>query len=176
MASFLTYTIDPDDRIEAIGGEWDEFARENGAPHLTRESVLGTVLWAHIRGADARHLHTALVEGARRRRRVVVPFRCDAPDRRRYMELMGEGDGGWVHFTSRLVHEELRPPIRIVAGDGRGAVEICTQCRRIRTSSGWREIERAIQHLDLYRTEEAPRMVESVCTTCREVVRLRVGT
>jgi len=36
----LTYRLDADDRIVDIRGPWDEFARANGAPELTRDKVL----------------------------------------------------------------------------------------------------------------------------------------
>lgn len=48
----LFYEIDAFDTIVRIDGLWDRFASENGAPHLSAESILGTLLWDHIAGAE----------------------------------------------------------------------------------------------------------------------------
>ena len=92
------------------------------------------------------------------------------------MELLAQSDRGWVHFTSRLVHEETRPTVDLIAGRGTGRrVDICSQCRRIRTPSGWREVEEAVPWLHLYQSQELPALDEVVCGACVETVAAAVS-
>ena len=176
-ATSVTYSIDETDRIREVGGRWDAFATDNDGRRAVAHHVLGTLLWDHITGSDARRLHRAFIEAVRGRGAIVVPFRCDAPDRRRYMELAARSEDGWVHFTSRLVHEELRPTVEILAGIGsaRPLLEICSQCRRVFTPGGWREIEDAVQYMDLYGSETLPALRETACFNCEDAVQSLAG-
>src|SRR5689334_22653245 len=84
----VLYDLDREDRLAAVSGAWDHFARENGAPELCGSRVLGRSLWDFVCGADVRHWNEVLLHGVRGHGRpVAVPFRCDAPDRERRMEM-----------------------------------------------------------------------------------------
>ena len=89
------YALDGSDVIVSLGEAWLRFARENGAPELCRESVVGRSLWEYVTGDTTRQLYQAIFRRVRDRgETLVLPFRCDSPERFRFMELaIGCGEG-----------------------------------------------------------------------------------
>jgi hypothetical protein len=82
------YRVDADDIICYVDPHMVSFAKENGAPHLTLNALVGQPLFGFIAGLETRHLSEVLMERVREYQRVVeVPFRCDAPAYRRFMRL-----------------------------------------------------------------------------------------
>jgi hypothetical protein len=74
--------------------------------------MLGQSLWRFISGVDVRQLYTVLLSRVRQTQGTVVfPFRCDAPDLRRFMEMSMTGiPNSEVVFATRLVQAKARAP------------------------------------------------------------------
>ncbi len=139
------YVLDANDRIRFVSDEWLDFARQNGAERLDRERVIEHSIWDFIVDARTRELYEKLFERARSYGQVLcVPFRCDSPDRRRFMELdlIGLEDGG-VLIESRLLCEERREPVSFESLTRNGSpARMCSWCKRICSDDGsWVEIE-----------------------------------
>jgi hypothetical protein len=171
----LSYTVDADDRITAIDGAWDEFAAANGAPGLTRESVIGTRLFDHVMGLEPREIASLLLLRARSGHAVSVGFRCDAPDRRRFLRLdLVLVAGECVQCTSTLVREEERPAQPLLdprvprSGD---MLAICSWCRRARAGEQWLEIEEAVEKLGLLNEHQLPAITHTICPRCGQELR-----
>ena len=105
-----SYFIDADDVLVSVDEEWLAFAKENAAPELTRGRVIGRPLWDFVEGERTRELYRELYERVRSRlTRLSVPFRCDAPDRYRFMRLELEpAAAGAIGCTGVLVREQTR--------------------------------------------------------------------
>jgi hypothetical protein len=89
------YAVDGNDVIVSLGDDWLRFARENAAAELSRESVIGHNLWEYVAGNATRELYEVIFRRVRdQRRTLVLPFRCDSPDRFRFMQLAIESGEG----------------------------------------------------------------------------------
>jgi len=177
--SSLSYEVGSDDRIVAVEGAWDQFALENGAAGLTRDRVLGRPLFHFVSGDAARELVALLLHRAREGAVISVPFRCDAPSRRRFLRLVVRSRAdGHVRFDSRVEREEDRPsqPLLDTTLDRVGRfVVVCSWCRKVRSNAGWVEVEAAAESLDLFGGALLPRLSHGICETCERTVKISAG-
>lgn len=169
------YRVDPRARIVWTSANWDRFARENGAPELAGAAVRGASLWDFVSGPQTRHLYEALfarveeTQGSLR-----LPFRCDSPNVRRFMELrIAYLSGGELELQARLLREEARPAVRLVdpAASRRGeALVVCSFCKSVRTPGAWVEVEEAVARLGVFDADTVPPLRYGVCPACVRAV------
>ncbi|MBI2400228.1 MAG: hypothetical protein HYV23_04115 [Deltaproteobacteria bacterium] len=170
------HTVDADGYITAVNDEWVEFARENGAPELAREALVGRAIWVFIEGMETRHISRLLLDKARRcGKGLTIPYRCDSPDLKRFMEMeIVPLENGTVEFRSRLLKVEKREPVRLLdpqAGRGNEFLTICSWCRRARIASVWLELDEVVKKLDLFSSASLPQLTHGVFEDCSQVVR-----
>jgi hypothetical protein len=173
MNERFEYTINRDDVITHVNDDWKAFAEENSGEGLG-DRVVGTWLWQHLAGVEVKHLFKALVERVREEGSTVkVPFRCDAPELRRFMvlELTSLPDGG-IQFSSWIEREEDREPMSLLVPDREAdpdlMVKMCAWCKRIHAAPDrWRELEDALGELGLFHLERLPRITHGVCKECQ---------
>ncbi len=173
------YRIAADNRLVWVGDAWLGFARDNGAPELTREGVVGRSLFSFISGAETEYLYYLLLDEVRTRRQAVtVPFRCDGPALRRFMRLTIsplEDDG--VRFESTLVRQQPRRTLAFLDAETRrtaAALTICGWCKRVEIGQRWLDLERAVAMLDLFRSPALPQQNQGVCADCGRRLRRTV--
>lgn len=173
MEPFATrYVVDRRDVLVDVDDAWLEFARENAAPDLTREAVIGRRLWDYVLGAETVHLYRLLFERVRTQDvPVIVPFRCDSPELRRFMRLViSPAAGGELQLDAVLVRSEPAPKLALLdpnAARDRRTVVMCSTCKRILVPGGdWVEPEDAVVRMRLVQ-EPAPRLEYAVCGGCR---------
>ena len=170
------YSIDSRDRIRRVGADWNLFAETNRAHQLAHPgAVLGRRLWDFFAGASVRQLNQLLGEQVRREQRgVVVPIRCDSPDRRRFMELRIEpAPEGGLDFCARVVREEPRPAVALLDLRYRRSDEllrICSWCKRVLLDDELVEVEEAVRRLGLFGRRELPDLTHTICGPCDEVL------
>jgi hypothetical protein len=102
---------------------------------------------------------------------VELPFRCDAPDARRDMDIRiaPVSSGRLVLFRSRLRSEERReyqPLLDPDATRGPEAVEMCGWCDRFEVDGEWIEVEEAAERLRLFERNEPPAISHGICPDC----------
>lgn len=172
MGEATRYEIGPDDRIVSVDERFDAFARENGASELARTAV-GTRLWEHLSGAGVVALYRQFLGRVRDDARTIhVPFRCDAPDLRRFMSLaIGPGDEtGAVRFTARLLRSETREPVPLwdadASRDEGNPVPACAWCKRVRVEEAWIDAEDAVARLGLFERALVPDVTHGICEDC----------
>jgi hypothetical protein len=174
--SMFEYELDATDRIRDVSDRWLDFARENDAAHLTREAVVGHSVWDFIADDRTRHLYAQLFERARDYGQVLcVPFRCDSPDFRRFMELdiVSRADGGLV-IESRLLCEEPREPVWVRRSAG-PVIQMCGWCKKVRTDDDtWVEIEEAANPETLA-TRPGLDISHVTCPACYSQARAQLG-
>ena len=168
----ISYHIDGQDKVNYISDEWSGFAAGNKATHLTPSSVLGKPLLSLFADESTRHLYALMIDRSRSDGIAFsFPFRCDAPDVRRFMqmEIFPLADGA-VGFRSCLVREERRDDVALLEADvdrSGELVKICSWCKKIEISaSKWVEAEVAMQRLNLFEARKLPALTHGMCPTC----------
>jgi len=171
------YAIDAQDVIVWLGEAWLEFARENCAPELRRESVLGKSLWEYVAGESTRELYEVLFRQVRDEgKTIVLPFRCDSPDRFRFMQLaMAPGEGSRLRLSGRLLRQQTRPHLKLLdrlVTRSSEPLPVCSVCLRVEIlGTSWVEADEAVERLDLFSSSELPPLDYRVCADCAETAR-----
>jgi hypothetical protein len=172
----LAYELDEGDLITRLGGDWDGFALRNDAPELVRALVEGQSLWAFVHDAETRMLLRAILARVRRGGgELRLPFRCDGPAMRRFMELrVNRTMHNALRMESVLQHEEERAPVRLLDATrlSRGEpLRICGWCKRMPLESGvWVEVEIAVQRLRLFDASVLPPLSHGICPDCAAAI------
>jgi hypothetical protein len=172
----ITYQIDKENRLIFLSDEWYPFAQQNKAAHLTREMVLNKSMFVFVTDRQCQHLYQILIENAKQSKRILkFHFRCDSPDRRRFMrmEIFACADES-LFFKSCLLREELREPVLLLDADANRSDEfliICSWCKKVMIDAQeWAEVEAAIEKLELFNTEKLPGLSHGICPKCYEEI------
>jgi hypothetical protein len=170
------WILDRDDRIIRVNDNWLAFAQENLSPHLMAALVLDQFIWQFITGPETVYLYEQIFRRVRAGvSPVALPFRCDSPDCRRYMEMsLALLPGEAIEFTAHILREERRAPVALLdvsrARSGE-LLSICSWCKAVYIPGrGWGEIEAAIEALDLFGGRPMPQLTHAVCNTCYETI------
>lgn len=170
----LRYRLDADDRIADVDEAWLRFARENGAPQLTRGGVVGRPLRRFVEGAGLWHLWELLFSVVRESGEpITLPFRCDSPTLRRFMQMTvaPAGEGG-LELSVRLEREE---PGAAASPSG-SWVRVCSWCKRVLLPDGrWEDPGAAVTELDLVGSQQGRPLTGGVCPPCRQGFEERVA-
>ena len=110
------YRIDAQDRILFANDNWFAFARENGVTVLDPARVIGRVLGDFLCHSETKHLFETLLAKVRATgASVALTYRCDSPDRRRFMEFQIQAHPRReVEFRSRILRQEMRDRVRLL--------------------------------------------------------------
>lgn len=139
----VAYTVDEQNRITWVCRHWWPFARDNGAPELHPDHILGKQLLGYISDPTTRQLYTLLMDRVRNfERPVELNSRCDGPGKRRFMTIrLSALPAGVVGFESRTVREEPRaivPLLDRLAQRSQDQVRMCSWCKRVQVGQEWR--------------------------------------
>ncbi len=173
--------VNAEDCIVQVNQEWRDFALENHAAELGTEAVLGASLWNFISDLPTKAIYRTLLTKVRQTKQpVAVPFRCDAPDRRRFMQMtISQLSKDVVEFSSRIFHEERRESVRLMRHDtprSQQAIVSCSWCKKIKlTPENWVEVEVAVAQLNLFDEAKLPEITHSICHPCREQMENAAG-
>jgi hypothetical protein len=148
----LVFETDRNGIIRAIGeNSWNSFAAQNGAPELSAEAVIGRNLFAFIQGEQVQDQIRRILERISHDPNWswVLPFRCDAPDRRRNIcqslrpVFKGNDCTGFL-FHSFYQYSWQRPPIGLCdfkrlqrlskENNDLPSVMMCSWCQRVQSS------------------------------------------
>jgi hypothetical protein len=169
--SFL-WVIDNADKLIRVNDAWLSFARENAAPGLTAQAVLDQPLWRFIADPETTYLYKQIFAKIRSGKSPVrIPFRCDSPECRRFMEMkLSLLAGDSIEFLSKILKLEFRDPVALldpVAERSEESLKICSWCKKIfLPQAGWVEIEEAIRVLDLFAGPQFPQLTHGICHAC----------
>ena len=174
------YQIDGNDCITFVDSTWVSFAEQNKAPELTK-SVIGRSIWDFFAGQEVRQFYQLIFCTARsRNRELIIPFRCDSPTRRRFMELsVTPHQDGALSLTGLLVREESRPHVALLDStnsDPNAFQLICSWCKRLHLEdNSWVEVEHAISELDLFGLPQVPSLTHGICPDCVSEIRQEIA-
>jgi len=172
-----SYVIDQNDIIIQIGDSFVGFARKNGwHSDIEPEQVIGRSVFEFIAGTETQHLYRILFEAARRGKSIgPIPFRCDSPDKRRFLELRLEPmSGGYIEVRTKLLRVEEREPVFALEqgkGDSDRLLRMCSMCKKVALADGrWLEIEEALRTMRLFEGEALPQITHGLCEVCFDEV------
>ena len=175
LGNCVTYHIDKENRLTLVNDKWDVFATDNNAADLTRSSVINKSLFAYISDESTRHLYKMLTARIRKEHKTLsFEFRCDAPDRRRFMKMMiFPLKNSEIGFRSCILKEEPREYVTLLdAGGARSddLLKICSWCKKIELDhSIWVEVEEAVESLELFNIVKLPYLTHGMCPSCHDV-------
>ena len=108
------YRVDAADVLVWVDELWLAFAKENGAPGLTRGSVVGQSLWDFVSGNELCSLYAEIHSRVRSSGLpAVLPFRCDSPSLQRHMRMtITREDEGQLGYECLLVRAVPRAILR----------------------------------------------------------------
>lgn len=166
----VSYRLDDRDDIVFVSDSWGPFATANGAPGLAA-GVLGHSLWDFVGEITTRQLYRDLIARVRTGRTAAFDYRCDAPERRRFMHMtMRPCDRHGVEFESVTLRTEGRRPVAIAARSADPAqrlLRICSWCKRVDVGRAWDDIETAVSRLGLFAAGAPPALTHAICAPCQ---------
>jgi len=174
------YEIDEDDRITFVSDAWAAFAKRYGAGQFANRDVIGESLWTFITNPDTCALYQYAVYYVPSREETIrLPFRCDTPGVRRWMQLVVEPrPNSAVRFTSRLISQERRQSQRLLDPNARrndDKLTMCGICFRFRLpDNSWREVEEAVGAYHLETADQFPALTHALCGTCYDLVKSKL--
>ena len=172
----FVYRIDTADIIVSVSDNWHSFAYNNAWDgDLQPESVVGSRLWDFIQDIETRHLYKTILDRVRAGKSCrPIPFRCDSPAVRRFLELQFKAlPDGQIEITSRIIRTEARNSVRLLDTDTPRSADIlviCSMCKKIRVSPDqWAEIEEGLIQLRLFENDLMPSLSHGLCPVCFQV-------
>jgi hypothetical protein len=170
-ARTFTHRVDARGRISHVNDDWLDFAVENGWT-VSAADLVGRPLMDFIGNPELCYLYGLLMTRLRAGRGPLsFQYRCDAPDCRRFMQMVMrfDADTREIEFSSQILRIERRPPqplLHVAAADG-PTLDICSCCKRVGVHGRWIEIEQAVIQQRLLDCENPPRTQHCVCPDCR---------
>jgi hypothetical protein len=172
----LRYELNARDEISSVNEEWLRFALANDGEPLGSAEVVGRSLWDFIGDLGTQHIYRILhrrirADGAP----VRLCLRCDAPDRRRLLELeISPGPERNLFYRVRTVGEQERQPVSLLEPQrprSEHFVTICAWCERVAVPAhGWMEIEAAIAMLPPLAEARPPQLTHGICEACTDAL------
>lgn len=173
----LSYIIDAERLIIDVSGDWDGFARQNDGFGLSVSEVLNTPLLSYIHDLETKYLYDKILQRAcESHRALTLPFRCDSPDLRRFMQMHIRPLGNrMIMFKTSLIREEPRASIAVEVRDSGSFVRMCSYCLRVRRDEDWVELEDAIKDAHLFEMSKLPMITHGICPSCKNTVFAAMG-
>jgi hypothetical protein len=170
--SDLLYRLNARDEISSVNEEWQSFARTNDGGDLLAGPILGRVLWDFIGDLGTVQVYRQI---HRRVRADGVPvrlrIRCDAPARRRLLEIeISAASQSALVYRVRTLGEQSRDPVSLLEPQqarGEAFVKVCSWCNKMAAPPrGWLEVEAAIAALSLFADGRVPQLTHGICEQC----------
>jgi hypothetical protein len=164
--------IDAEDRIIYVNRAWASFGAENGL-RISVEGVIGRTLNDFLSSSEVQILYAEIHRTVRQTRKSVrFKFRCDSPDRLRFMEmkLLPLRKKGIAYHT-RILRSALRIPIRWLEETSDSAAEMvrmCSWCKKVldRAAGNWIELEEAVRLHGWLQRPRPPAITHGICPMC----------
>ncbi len=171
----VVYRLSADDCLIAFNADWDVFAEQNSSLTILGKQIANRSIWDFISDAETKHLHKSILKKVRlSNTELTVPFRCDAPGMRRYMEMkvipLGNGE---IEYQCKTIRVESAPQLACATelADASPLLRMCSWCNKIEvTTNTWLEIDVAVGMLDLFSQAQLPWLTHTMCNSCLETL------
>lgn len=176
MKEAFVYRIDKEDIIISVSDNWNSFAGDNDwGGECSPENVVGHPLWDFIQNVETKHLYRELFKKVRAGKHAgPIPFRCDSPRERRFLELfISPLPGGQIEITSTIVRSEFHDKIELLdrkAPRSSELIRICSMCKKIAIAQNeWVELEEGMTRLRVFEADKMPGLTHGLCLACYHV-------
>lgn len=171
----VVYCTDNKGLITAVNEGWQVFAARNRGEAVAGDRVLGFDVWGCVVDPSLRAIYELLFKRAQAGAQVSFTYRCDAPDRRRWLNMtISRLEANRIQFESKLLREESRPLVALLEpGHQRSEcfIRVCSWCQLVATESdGWVPVEKAVILLGLMEEDELPQLSHGICPDCAQVM------
>jgi hypothetical protein len=166
------YYLDEADVVVCVDHWWLAFAKENNAAGLNESSVIGKVVWEFISDEPTRTLYKEIHDHVRSSGNpITVPFRCDSPTLKRYMQLsICKHVDGQLLYESALIRALPQRRLAVLGSTQKRSnafLTMCSFCKRsLIEPSGWLEMENISLKLRMYDKQTVPELRYTVCPEC----------
>ncbi|MFO7604503.1 MAG: PAS domain-containing protein [Gammaproteobacteria bacterium] len=170
--SCITYHLDPQGNIVYVDEAWDAMAEQQQGSFPSTAVILGRNIFDFISDESCRHIYQSLIDQVQQKAQSLsFPFRCDAPETRRFMEMeIFPVAGGITGFKSCIINEEPRLPVALLEPDAEKSdalLVICSWCMKVKVDAEhWLEMEQAIEHLAIFDVHPLPQLSHGICPGC----------
>lgn len=168
----ITYSLDENNFVIDVGGEWDAFARANQGENLTREHVIGKSLFDFINGLEIKTIYASLFDRVRSQKKVLsFTFRCDGPFNCRLMSLTirPRPDQAVCVQTDVLEDTEREEIPLYVVGTPRTSetIAVCCICGNVKSMGDvWVPIEEESVRRNFPGQAALPQLSHGFCPNC----------
>jgi hypothetical protein len=172
----LVYHLNARDEISSANEEWRSFALANDGEPVLLPHIRGRQLWDFIDDLETEHIYRLLHHRVRDSGVPVrLSFRCDAPQRRRLLELeIAPKIERGLTYRVRTLMEEERTPVAVLDPNSprsESFVTICGWCKRIAAPPrGWLEVEEALAALSFFDNPRPPQLTHGICDECELIL------
>ena len=176
-----SYELDAAFRILAVDARWSQFAAANDAPELVSPSgQLGRSVLECIADSTTALLYERLLQRVQDTGSpITLPFRCDSPTRRRFLNLNIERrDDGGLRLETTVTKIEVRPPMELLGrrrDSGEVPLRVCGWCKSVDVGGRWCEVEEAVRSLRLFERDLLPPVSHGMCPSCHERLMRKFG-
>lgn len=171
----VSYVIDVHDALVALNDEWSTFARQNAAPELIPEAIIGRSIWSFVSGPETQTILRSLLDGVRSGLTAQFPFRCDSPTMvRRMLMRMRPMTGRQVEFVSTVTAQfpvSYKGLWDSTVPRTDQTLVACSWCKRVLIERTWRDAATAIATLMLFDRSPLPRISHGLCHDCERMLR-----
>jgi hypothetical protein len=169
--SRISYRIDSDDNIVFVNDAWSRTAAENGASELSDEKVLDKNLWDFISDSTTEHLYREIVDWVRLGNKIKFVIRCDAPATKVLLqmkiELKKNAEVGFDCYPISITERKPQKMLYRSTARSEKVLLLCSWCSRVEIGKDdWREVEDALEALQLFRDETMPLLSHGMCKEC----------
>jgi hypothetical protein len=166
--------VDKKNKIIALGGEWDNAAKEGGASEsLTKERVIGQNIESYFSGDVTQMYYDAIFKLCRLKNETIErEYRCDSPTHKRYMVMrlipLGDGSIEMQHetleetpFEHEIVIQDKTPQVQ---NGFTSYTKRCSVCNQLQYPNGkkWVSPEELCKEESLH-----IKVIYTVCSLCK---------
>jgi hypothetical protein len=165
------YRTDADGHLVFVDAGWRAFALANdAAEYAAPQGLYGRALLSFISEPTTRYIYSVLMQRVVNHHTIVLlPFRCDAPDERRWFELRMTPHEGGIEFATRVLSTQPRTALIPAAAVGQrdAMLRMCSWCKDVELAPGhWGSLEEAVTRFGLFRDTDPPSVTHGICQSC----------
>ena len=167
----VIYRINSRDEIVFVNDKWNQFASANNSVNLMKHEVIRKPIWSFITDYSTRELYQQMVETVRKGKTIQFKYRCDSPDRRRFMEMaITFHKDNNVQFESKTIFTEERHFQKLLdvgANRSDNFLVMCSFCKKVNIKEDdWLNVEDAMQAMRIFESDEVALLSHGICKEC----------
>jgi hypothetical protein len=168
----ISYSIDKNNIIRSIDTNFMAFAKANGWDSAESD-VIDRHLGEFISGNEIKLLTEKLIDKVRRTKHPIsIPYRCDSPDARRYLEmrlqLFPDNQILFANRILRVIPQNLPGYSLLRSTNCEDSDCVCSWCNQAKLKDDqWVDIDVAIRSLDLMAGNPELKITHGLCNSCQ---------